>query len=153
VRQPVRLGALLLLAGSMVLVFGSGHSVAQPTSAASGDTSPIDLATPVDMHAGLAQNSAIVHAGDVRVEVLSTGLLRLEYSPSQHFENNPTVNALDRRMPVPRYRFSTSQGWLTVRTSRALFRYKMGSGPFTPLNTSLRLSAGAKTSTVAPSWD
>ena len=143
---------LLLLMGWIVFVSGPGQSAARPTSAASGDTSPVDLATPVDMQAGMAHNLAIVHVGDVRVEVLTTGLLRLEYSPSQHFENNPTVNALDRRMPVPRYSFSTSGGWLTVRTSRAVLRYKLGSGPFTPLNTSLSV-IGAKTSTAAPSWD
>ena len=91
--------------------------------------------------------------GDVRVEVLAPSLLRLEYSPSQHFENSPTVNALNRRMPVPPYSFSTSGGWLTVRTSSATLRYKLGSGPFTPLNTSLQLSVGGRTSTVAPTWD
>ena len=101
----------------------------------------------------MAHRSAIVHVGDVRVEVLAPSLLRLEYSPSQHFENSPTVNALNRRMPVPPYSFSTSGGWLTVRTASATLRYKLGSGPFTPLNTSLRLSVGGRTSTVAPTWD
>ena len=61
----------------------------------------MDLATPIDMAAGMAHRSAIVHVGDVRIEVLTPSLLRLEYSPSQHFENDPTVNALNRRMPVP----------------------------------------------------
>src|SRR5580704_15908990 len=123
------------------------------TGAASGDASPVDLATPINMGDGLAHRSAIVHAGAVRVEVLSPTLLRLEYSPSQHFENSPTVNALDRRMPVPPYSVSKSSGWLTVRTASATLRYKLGSGPFTPLNTSLRLSVGGRTSTVAPTWD
>ena len=63
------------------------------------------------------------------------------------------MNALDRRMPVPHYSVSTSGGWLTVRTASATLRYKLGSGPFTPLNTSLRLSVGGRTSTVAPTWD
>ena len=53
----------------------------------------MDLATPIDMAAGMAHRSAIVHVGAVRVEVLAPSLLRLEYSPSQHFENSPTVNA------------------------------------------------------------
>ena len=44
----------------------------QPTAAASRDTSPVDLATPIDMAAGMAHRSAIVHVGDVRVEVLSS---------------------------------------------------------------------------------
>jgi hypothetical protein len=113
----------------------------------------VNLATPIAMVAGSAHSSAIVHVGEARIEVLSPSLLRLEYSPSQHFENNPTVNAINRRMRVPHYSFSTSGGWLTVRTASATLRYKLGSGPFTPLNTSLQLSVGGRTSTVAPTWD
>ena len=153
VRRNVRLVVPLVVLVAFVLVSVAGHSGAQPTGAASRDTSPVDLATPIDMAAGMAHSSAIVHAGDVRVEVLAPSLLRLEYSPTQQFENSPTVNALNRRMPVPPYSFSTSGGWLTVRTASATLRYKLGSGPFTPLNTSLQLSVGGRTSTVAPTWD
>ena len=101
----------------------------------------------------MAHQRAVVHVGPVRVEVLSPSLLRLEYSPAQHFENRPTVNALNRRMPVPAYTSSTSGGFLVVKTADATLRYKLGSGPFTPLNTSLRLSVGDRGSTVAPTWD
>ena len=142
---------LVMLAG-IVLAVGAGPSGAT-TGAASGDSSPVNLKTPVNMAKGVAHRSAIVRAGAVRVEVLGPTLLRLEYSPSQHFENSPTVNALDRRMPVPPYSVTKSGGWLTVRTASATLRYKLGSGPFTPLNTSLRLSAGSLQSTVAPSWE
>ncbi len=153
VRRHARIVVVLVVFGAILLVSVAGPSVAQPTGASSQDTSPVDLATPIDMDAGMAHGSAIVHVGAVRVEVLAPSLLRLEYSPSQHFENRPTVNALNRRMPVPRYSFSTSGGWLVVRTASATLRYKLGSGPFTPLNTSLQLSVGGRASTVAPSWD
>ncbi len=136
----------------ILLAIGTGPSGAA-TGAASGDSSPVNLETPINMAEGSAHRSAIVHVGAVRIEVLSPTLLRLEYSPSQHFENRPTVNALDRRMPVPPYSVSSSSGWLTVRTASATLRYKLGSGPFTPLNTSLRLSVGGRTSTVAPTWE
>jgi hypothetical protein len=151
-RHAHALALALALVVGIVLVAAAGPSGAQST-ATSGDTSPVNLATPIDLAAGLAHPSAIVHVGPVRVEVLSSSLLRLEYSPSQHFENNPTVNALNRRMPVPHYSFSTTGGWLTVRTASATLRYRLGSGPFTPRNTSLRLSAGGRTSTVAPTWE
>lgn len=152
-RHLPRFAVPLVLVAGIALASGAEPSGAQPTGAASRDTSPVDLATPVDIAAGMAHSSAIVHMGDVRIEVLSPSLLRLEYSPSEHFENGPTVNALNRRMPVPPYSVSTSGGWLTVRTASATLRYKLGSGPFTPLNTSLRLSVGGATSTVAPTWD
>jgi hypothetical protein len=136
-----------------VLVTFPSPSAAQATHEASRGAHPVDLATPINATLGIAHHSAIVHRGDVRIEVLSPSLLRLEFSASQHFENNPTVNALDRQMPVPPYSVSTSRGWLTVRTASATLRYELDSGPFTPLNTSLKLSVGGRTSTVAPTWD
>ena len=69
----------------------------------------MDLSTPVDMADGMAHPSAIVRSGDARIEVLSPTLLRLEYSPSATFENSPTVNAVDRQMPVPRYTTQVSR--------------------------------------------
>jgi hypothetical protein len=127
------------------------------TGTASGkattDTSPVNLSTPVDMADGMASPSAIVHAGDARIEVLSSTLLRLEYSPTGHFENSPTVNAVDRRMPVPPYRTHVSQGWLTVQTSRAELRYKLGSGPFSPQNTTLEFSVDGHTTVAHPTWE
>ena len=40
----------------------------------------------------------------------------------------PTVNALDRRMPVPHYSVSKSGGWLTVRTASATLAIQAGLG-------------------------
>ena len=113
----------------------------------------MNLATPIDMTAGMAHRSAIVRSGDARIEVLSPTLLRLEYSPSTTFENRPTVNALNRRMSVPRYTVKISGGWLTLRTSRATLRYKVASGPFTAMNTSLRFADGKAMATVHPTWE
>jgi len=120
---------------------------------AASDMSPVNLSTPVHMANGPAHRSAVVRSGDARIEVLSPTLLRLEYSPSGAFEDRPTVNAVDRRMPVPRYREGVSDGWLTVRTSRVTLRYKVGSGPFTSDNTSLRFVDGHAMTTVHPTWD
>jgi hypothetical protein len=116
-------------------------------------TTPVDLSTPVDMAAGVAHPSAVVRSGDARIEVLSPTLLRLEYSPTAHFEDRPTVNAVNRRMPVPHYTATVSGGWLTVRTSQATLRYRVGSGPFRADNTTLRLSVGGRTETAAPTWE
>jgi hypothetical protein len=153
VRRRARFVVPLLVSGLVVVLPGASASGARPTGTARTDTSPVDLATPIDMSAAMAHHSAIVHVGAVRIEVLTPSLLRLEYSPSQHFVNDPTVNALNRRMPVPRYSSTTSGGWLTVRTTKATLRYKLGSGPFTTRNTSLQLSAGGRKSTVAPAWE
>jgi hypothetical protein len=144
---------------SALLAVAAGMLVATPAGAAGGsgaattDTSPVDLATRVDMAEGPANRSAVVRAGDARIEVLSPTLLRLEYSPTAHFENSPTVNAIDRRMPVPPYTAHVSGGWLTVRTHRAVLRYKVGSGPFTTANTTLEFSDAGRATTVHPTWE
>ena len=88
---------LVLMAVVLVVV------AANLSGTARNDTTPVNLSTPVDMANGLAHRSAIVRAGKARIEVLSPTLLRLEYSPSDNFENSPTVNAINRRMAVPKY--------------------------------------------------
>ena len=148
----VVLGGILSASGPSP--WGTSPAFAAP-GAARGDTAPVNLATPINMGAGQAHASAVVHAGAVRVEVLSPTLLRLEYSPTQHFENSPTVNALDRRMPVPPYsRLQRSGGWLTVRTASATLRYKLGSGPFTALqHLAALLRRGPDVTRSTPTWE
>ncbi len=147
VRRPglILIGVLVVAA---VVVLAT-----DPFSSSPGDTSPVNLSTPVDMGDGVAHQSAVVHAGPARFEVLSPTLIRLEYSPSGRFENRPTVNALDRRLPVPSYRTRVSGGRLTIRTARATLTYKVGSGPFTAANTSLRFALAGQQTTVHPTWD
>jgi alpha-glucosidase (family GH31 glycosyl hydrolase) len=117
---------------------------------ATSPTSPVNLATPVDFGAAKAAPEATVVRGNARFEVLGDGLIRMEYSPTASFEDAPTVNALNRRFEVPRYRVTQSGGWLTITTSEATLSYQLGSGPFGPDNTSVRLADG---DTVSPQWE
>ena len=143
---------LLALAAGAALALASFVPAAAATPATS-PTSPVNLATQVNFGQAVAHRGATVVAGDARFEVLGSGLIRLEYSPTGLFEDLPTVNVLDRRFPVPGYTTSTSAGWLTIRTSSATLRYKLGSGPFTPANTTLSYSLGGQDQTVSPAWD
>ena len=113
-------------------------------------TSPVNLATPVDFGAAKAAKQATVLAGDARFEVLGDGLIRMEYSPSGTFEDAPTVNVLNRRFAVPRYHVTRSGGWLMIRTTEATLRYRLGSGPFGPGNTSVQVG---NASAVSPQWE
>jgi Glycosyl hydrolases family 31/Domain of unknown function (DUF5110)/Alpha-lytic protease prodomain len=56
-------------------------------------------------------------------------------------------------MPVPVYTTTIRGGWLTLRTSQLTLRYKVGSGPFTAANTSVRFLDGDAMTTVQPTWD
>jgi hypothetical protein len=121
-------------------------------SLATSPTSPVNLATPVDFAAANASQAATVVAGDARFQVLGDGLIRMEYSPSGSFENGPTVNALRRNFAVPAYRVARAGGWLSISTSQATLRYKLGSGPFGPSNTSVSFNDAGTSTTASPQW-
>jgi len=142
----VALGIPLIGAG------GAAASAAAAGSTSTAPTSPVNLTTPVNFADGVASKGATVMAGDARFEVLGDGLIRLEYSPVANFEDSPTVNVVDRRFPVPRYDTSVADGWLTIATSTARVRYKLGSGPFGPANLSVSYSDDGQGQTVSPDW-
>src|SRR5580700_9099231 len=100
-------------------------AAAAAQSEATSPTSPVNLATPVDFGAAKAAPEATVVRGNARFEVLGAGLIRMEYSPTASFEDAPTVNALNRRFEVPRYRVTQSGGWLTITTSEATLSYQL----------------------------
>ncbi|MEU8141150.1 TIM-barrel domain-containing protein [Nonomuraea sp. NPDC048901] len=88
-----------------------------------------------------------VTSGNARFEVLSPTLIRTEYAGDAKFLDTPTFNAVGRgAFPATPFTSSTSNGWLTIRTSALTLRYQVGSGPFTPQN----LSVSLKTTTAAP---
>ncbi|HVV75513.1 MAG TPA: TIM-barrel domain-containing protein [Mycobacteriales bacterium] len=89
-----------------------------------------------------------VRAGHARFEVLSPTLIRLEYAPDGHFENRPTMVALDRN-PISAFTTSRSHGVLTIRTSALVLRYRVAGGRFGP--TDLRVHSLDGTWS-APGW-
>ncbi len=144
---------LAILVGLLVLALTGGKPTHHGASPKPISAVALGLSTPVNMSDGIANSKAVIVEGDARIEVLSPTLLRLEYSPSAKFENSPTVNVLDRRISVPNYTENVSGGWLTVRTSQATLRYKVGSGPFTTANTSVSFTDAGKRTDVSPTWD
>ncbi|TVT09182.1 carbohydrate-binding protein [Amycolatopsis bartoniae] len=93
----------------------------------------------------------VVTAGQARFEVLSPTLIRTEYAGDSRFVDAGTFNAVGRgdfaRTP---YTTTTKDGWLTIETSGARLRYKVGSGPFGDDNLTVQLRAGAQTVTANP---
>jgi hypothetical protein len=129
---------------------GPAAGGARPT--ATSPDSPVDLAARIDFAAGVAARGAVVSAGPARFEVLGDGLIRMEYSPSRNFEDLPTVNVLNRRFPVPFYWANVRNGWLTIATSAATLRYRLGSGPFGPSNVTVSFRDAGQATTVSPAW-
>jgi hypothetical protein len=157
-RRTRYLLAAAVAAAALAIPFtGSGGATASAAvtrtpPAATPSISPVNLATPINFADGVASTGATVVAGDARFEVLGDGLIRLEYSPTGSFENAPTVNVLDRRFPVPRYRASVDDGWLTIMTPTARLRYEIGSGPFGPSNLNVDYSDSGEQQAVSPDW-
>ncbi|GIE91312.1 TIM-barrel domain-containing protein [Actinoplanes regularis] len=93
-----------------------------------------------------------VRAGHLRVQVLSSTLLRLEYAADDSFEDQPTLNAVDRAPGRTRFTASTRGGELRVTTGSVTLRYRLASGPVTPVNTTLELRVGGRQTSVHPAF-
>ena len=92
-----------------------------------------------------------VTSGDARFQVLSPTLIRTEYAQDGKFTDGATFNAIGRgAFTPPTYTTSTSNGWLTIRTSAVTVQYQVGSGPFTAQNLSVQVTAGGAPVTATP---
>ena len=69
--------------------------------------------------------------GPVRFQALTPTLLRMEYSASGHFVDEPSVAVINRGHWEDVALSSTeTDGWLRVSAGKIVVRYKTGSGPF-----------------------
>jgi len=151
-RGFTRVGTLIAAVTAAALLAPVGPAAAQT---ATSDTSPVNLSTSVNMANGKAASQATVVEGDARFEVLTPEVIRMEYSPSGSFLDQPTFDILDRNFTVPSYTSTVSGGWLTITTSQLTLKYQLGSGPFTPVNTQMQLLGAlppGATANVAPTW-
>ena len=102
-----RLGVAVIMSALALAVISllpaTATAAASPSGAATSDTSPVNLSAKVDMAAGKARQQATVTAGDARFEVLAPDVIRLEYSPTGSFLDEPTFNVLNRDFSVPPY--------------------------------------------------
>jgi hypothetical protein len=90
--------------------------------------------------------------GAARFEVLSPTLIRLEYAADGRFEDAPTLTALHRGRTGARVRTRVVNGIRVIKTSRAILRYRIGSGPFDASNLKLTMLTGGKREKVRPSF-
>ena len=146
-------GKALIAAVAVALVAAAAGPASAQT--ATSDTSPVNLSNNINMANGTAASKATVISGDARFEVLTPGVIRMEYSPSGSFLNDPTFDILDRNFTVPAYTSSVSNGVLTITTSQMTLSYQVGSGPFSAVNTTMRLLGSlppGASANVTPTW-
>ena len=75
----------------------------------------------------VADPAAVVTSGNARFTVLTSQMIRIQYSDSTLFEDRATFAIVNRRLPVPSYTTETSDGYLYIRTEDLTLRYKEGS--------------------------
>ena len=147
------IAAAAAAAAILVVAAAAGTASAQT---ATTDTSPVNLSNNINMANGTAATQATVIEGDARFEVLAPEVIRMEYSPTGSFLNDPTFDIQDRNFTVPAYTSSVSGGWLTITTSQMTLKYQVGSGPFTAVNTQLQLLGAlppGASANVTPTWE
>lgn len=75
----------------------------------------------------VADPAAVVVSGNARFTVLTSRMIRIQYSSSAQFEDRATFGIVNRRLPVPEFTTETSDGYLYIRTEDLTLRYKEGS--------------------------
>ncbi len=75
----------------------------------------------------VADPAAVVTSGNARFTVLTSQMIRIQYSSTAQFEDRATFGIVNRRLSVPEFTTETSDGYLYIRTSDLELRYKEGS--------------------------
>ncbi|MCA9949305.1 MAG: SCP2 sterol-binding domain-containing protein [Anaerolineales bacterium] len=88
-----------------------------------------------------ADPKAAVSYSNVRFTVLTSRLLRLEYSPTAEFEDRPSQAFWYRRQPVPDYKVMTENGRFTLNTEYLQLNYQSNTLGFTAESLTITLKA------------
>ena len=78
----------------------------------------------------VADPEAVVTSGEVRFTVLTPEMIRVEYSPSQQFEDRATFTVVNRNLPVPHFTKTEDNEFLYITTDKLKLRYRKGTCPY-----------------------
>ena len=113
------------------------------------------MTVPAHFHvdsAPLADNAAVVIHGQARFSLLTSRLIRLEYSPSGAFEDHPSQAFLFRLQPVPSYQVRQAGMDIELETEHLLLRYRDTPRGFAPTTLSILVKSTAITWCYKDSW-
>ncbi len=77
---------------------------------------------------------AVVTHQEVRFTVLTSQLIRMEWSPENIFEDHASFVFINRNLPVPAYDTWLENDWLFIKTQHLTLQYRTGTGEFKPEN-------------------
>ena len=89
-----------------------------------------------------ANPDAIVFAPNVRITILTSRLLRLEFDPEGQYEDRPSQAFWRRRQTVPEFSAHESEGWLEIETTHLYLRYRISEMGFNPETLSVEMKQG-----------
>ena len=90
----------------------------------------------------VARHKSVVIRNDVRITVLTPGLLRLEWAEDAKFEDRANLTFINRNTDTPKYTCTEKNGILEIKTDKLLLKYKIGSAKFTGNNLSIDIDTG-----------
>jgi alpha-glucosidase (family GH31 glycosyl hydrolase) len=93
----------------------------------------------------LPHPEAVVIGPEVRFTVLTSRLLRLEYSPVDRFEDRPSQVFWYRNQPVPSFYVRRAPGEIELGTEYVALRYTIGDAGFAADTLSIELKEAART--------
>jgi hypothetical protein len=120
---------------------GDGRSVRSTRLAAVAVLALVAAVPAVPAGAAPHPRSAAVIDGHARFEVLTPTLIRLEYAGDDHFQDAPTFTVPSRNFPTTSFTTAVVNGYLEIHTAGLTLRYREGSGPFTPANTTVQVGS------------
>lgn len=94
-----------------------------------------------------AKSNVAYQDGQIRITLITDGVVRLEYVPDGKFVNDKSLVAVNRIYPKVDYTINNSGKTLEIRTAKMILKYKKGTGRFTADNLSI---ASAKAKNVVP---
>ncbi|MBR2856698.1 MAG: DUF5110 domain-containing protein [Bacteroidales bacterium] len=93
-----------------------------------------------------ASEKAVVVAGNARFTVLTSQLIRMEWSEDGVFEDRASLTFINRNLPVPEFKVRKNGKKVTVKTADVTLTYVDDCGPFSESNLKVEfLTAGKKT--------
>jgi alpha-glucosidase (family GH31 glycosyl hydrolase) len=93
----------------------------------------------------IADPAACVTGPHVRFTILTERLLRLEYSPTDQYEDRPSQAFWYRKQPVPQFSSKVTDQTVEIDTEFLKLEYRLGQGSFRRSTLSIRLKQTGKT--------
>ncbi len=89
-----------------------------------------------------AQNNIAYQDNEVRLTVITDGVIRLEWQPEGRFTDLPSFTASERDYPETEFKTRTKGRDIIISTSKMTLTYRKGSGRFTDKNLSIKANDG-----------